>query len=262
MPPFERITWVEKETRVGPTNMNRMEAGIDAAYPKFGTRAARPPADDTHHGWTYVATDQAAVYICDGATWHRVSGTAGVVADFPLNAQPTGWVACAGQEVPRDGIYADLFALLGTTHGAGNGASTFNLPDFRGRVRVGRDDMTGVPANRVPSATSSTTAGGSDRVTLTGQQSGLRDHGHGVNDPGHGHSSFPLAGGQFVSYTGTSDSAPITAVSGAGHYFRIGGGAVGGNTTGVSVGGSGNADAAQSHDNMPPYKPVTTCIKL
>lgn len=259
---WQRITWVEKETKLGPTNLNRIEAGIDAGYPKFGTRAARPLAADANHGWTYVATDQAATYISDGATWHRTGLPAGLLGDFPLNVQPTGWVVCAGQEVPRDGIYADLFAFLATTHGAGDGLTTFNLPDFRGRVRVGRDDMNGVPANRVPSATSSTTAGGSDRVTLTGQQSGVRDHGHSVDDRGHGHNSFPFAGGQFVSYTGTSDNAPIVAVAGAGHYFRIGGGAVEGNTTGISVNGSGNADAAQSHDNMPPYKPVTTCIKL
>lgn len=241
MPAWQRITWVEKETKLGPTNLNRMEAGIDAGYPKFGTRAARPPASDDNHGWTYVATDQAATYISDGVTWHRTGLTAGMVADFPLNAVPIGWAALAGQEVRRDGIYADVFAFLGTTHGAGDNLNTFNLPDFRGRMRVGRDDMTGVPANVVPSATSSTTAGGSERVTITANQSGLRDHQHGLTIAWGG----AQGGLQPVLYK--SDASGRAGFEGYG--------------TGPPFTGGGN-DALESHYNMPPYKPVTTCVKL
>lgn len=49
---------------------------------------------------------------------------------------PQGWLLLQGQAVSRT-TYAALFALLGTTYGAGNGSTTFNLPDMRGRVPVG-----------------------------------------------------------------------------------------------------------------------------
>lgn len=50
---------------------------------------------------------------------------------------PQGWLLCQGQEVSRS-TYAELFAVLGTTYGVGDNASTFNLPDLRGRVPVGK----------------------------------------------------------------------------------------------------------------------------
>ncbi|MFT4117454.1 tail fiber protein [Bradyrhizobium sp.] len=62
-----------------------------------------------------------------------------------------------GQALSRT-TYAKLFDVLGTTHGAGDGATTFNIPDHRGRVAAGRDDMGGTAANRL-SATSITAGG-------------------------------------------------------------------------------------------------------
>lgn len=49
---------------------------------------------------------------------------------------PTGFLACDASAVSR-ATYADLFAVIGTTYGAGNGTTTFNLPDARGLVMVG-----------------------------------------------------------------------------------------------------------------------------
>lgn len=51
---------------------------------------------------------------------------------------PTGWLLCNGDAVSRT-TYADLFALIGTTFGVGDGSTTFNVPDFRGRVPAGVD---------------------------------------------------------------------------------------------------------------------------
>jgi len=62
---------------------------------------------------------------------------------------PTGWLLCDGQEVSRT-TFAALFNVIGETYGAGNGSTTFNLPDFRGRVAVGKDNMGSLgSANRV-----------------------------------------------------------------------------------------------------------------
>ncbi|MCH9853522.1 MAG: tail fiber protein [Alphaproteobacteria bacterium] len=52
---------------------------------------------------------------------------------------PKGFLYCNGQAVSRT-KYADLFAVIGTTHGAGNGANTFNVPNMRGRFALGGDN--------------------------------------------------------------------------------------------------------------------------
>lgn len=54
------------------------------------------------------------------------------------SAAPTGWLMCEGQAVSR-ATYADLFTALGTSYGVGDGTTTFNLPNLKGRVPVGRD---------------------------------------------------------------------------------------------------------------------------
>lgn len=68
-------------------------------------------------------------------------------------ALPSGYLYAAGQAVSRT-TYNELFAAYGTTYGAGDGATTFNLPDLRGRALFGKDNMNGTAANRVTSAKS------------------------------------------------------------------------------------------------------------
>ena len=69
----------------------------------------------------------------------------GAVLPFAGTAAPAGWLLCYGQAVSRT-TYAALFNALGTAYGAGDGSTTFNLPDLRGRVPGGKDDMGGVAA--------------------------------------------------------------------------------------------------------------------
>lgn len=56
---------------------------------------------------------------------------AGAVMPFAMNSAPSGWLAADGSPVSRS-TYATLFAAIGTTHGSGDGSTTFNLPDLRG----------------------------------------------------------------------------------------------------------------------------------
>lgn len=63
-------------------------------------------------------------------------GPAGIIHQFAGSVAPVGYLICDGSAVSRT-TYADLFAVIGTTYGTGNGSSTFNLPDMRGRVPVG-----------------------------------------------------------------------------------------------------------------------------
>ncbi len=61
----------------------------------------------------------------------------GAVMAWTTNSAPTGWLLCDGSAVSRTD-YADLFNLIGTTYGAGDGSNTFNLPNLQGRVEVGK----------------------------------------------------------------------------------------------------------------------------
>jgi len=60
----------------------------------------------------------------------------GSILMYGAATAPTGWLLCDGSAVSRT-TYADLFAIIGTTFGVGNGSTTFNLPDLRDRFVVG-----------------------------------------------------------------------------------------------------------------------------
>lgn len=120
----------------------------------------------------------------------KVAGTAIVVNDtsyfnpvgmltpFAGADAPPGWLLCAGQAVSRT-TYAALFAITSTTYGTGDGSTTFNLPDLRGRVVAALDNMGGTDAGRLDLANTLGTVDGSQTVALTSAQSGLQAHGHG-----------------------------------------------------------------------------------
>lgn len=60
----------------------------------------------------------------------------GTVVPFSAETIPQGYLLCQGQAVNRE-TYAALYAIIGTTYGAGNGSTTFNLPNLQGRIPVG-----------------------------------------------------------------------------------------------------------------------------
>jgi microcystin-dependent protein len=90
---------------------------------------------------------------------------AGMVVQYGAAAAPTGWLICDGSAVSRT-TYATLFAAIGTTYGAGNGSTTFNIPDGRDRSLRGKG-----------AATSLGSTAGNDSVTLTIAQI---DHQHTI----------------------------------------------------------------------------------
>jgi microcystin-dependent protein len=101
---------------------------------------------------------------------------------------PTGWLWCNGSAVSRV-TYARLFALIGTFFGPGDGSSTFNPPDMRGRMGMGVDGFAGMPAARLPWAT--ILGGGYGDWQMAAHSHGLNwsdpGHGHLVSDPSHTH---------------------------------------------------------------------------
>lgn len=71
----------------------------------------------------------------------------GAIAYFSTTTAPEGWIKANGATISRT-VYADLFAAIGTTHGAGDGSTTFNVPDLRGEFVRGLDDGRGVDTGR------------------------------------------------------------------------------------------------------------------
>ena len=120
--------------------------------------------------------------ICPIGTVIDYAGTA-----VPSVVQGVTWVFPYGQAVSRT-TYATLFARLSTTHGVGDGTTTFNLPDYRGRVGAGQDDMGGTSADRLTAAASGIDG---DALGATGGSELLHAHTHTVTDPGHVHSISP-----------------------------------------------------------------------
>lgn len=70
-----------------------------------------------------------------------------MVMPFPMETPPDGWLICNGQAISRT-TYAALFAIIGESYGAGNGSTTFNLPDYRGVFLRGLDQGRGVDTGR------------------------------------------------------------------------------------------------------------------
>lgn len=68
----------------------------------------------------------------------RVWNPVGEITMWATSSAPTGWLICDGSAVSRT-TYSGLFAVLGTAYGVGDGSTTFNLPNLKGRVVVGRD---------------------------------------------------------------------------------------------------------------------------
>jgi microcystin-dependent protein len=157
---------------------------------------------------------------------------AGTVVPFAGTAEPAGWLFAAGQAVSRS-AFAALFAAIGTTFGGGDGTTTFNLPDLRGRVAAGRDNMNGTAAGRLTAGgagiagTTLGAAGGSEIHTLTVAQM-----------PVHAHSQSGVVGGQNYALGSTYPDGPYT---------------IGGST--------GTAGGGQPHPNAQPTLVLNFIVK-
>lgn len=91
---------------------------------------------------------------------------AGAISDYAGTTAPTGWLICDGSAVDRT-TYAELFSVIGTAFGSGNGSTTFNIPDLRGRVGVGLDNLGGTDAGRLDVANTLGGSGGAQKHQLT-----------------------------------------------------------------------------------------------
>ena len=145
----------------------------------------------TSVGSSITIADTDGVVVNDGGTMKSVPASdfkeyimpTGALMPYAGTSAPTGFLLCYGQAISRS-TYADLFSAISTTYGTGDGSSTFNLPDLRGRVVAGQDDMGGSSADRLTDQTGGLNGdtlgdtGGSETHTLSTAQ--LPAHTHTV----------------------------------------------------------------------------------
>lgn len=252
----------------GAATLNVNLIGAKAIRKMTPTGEADILAKEIKAGGIYIAQYQAALNGGAGA-WLLLNTTGdpvthavpiGSMVDFAGTSVPNGWLLCYGQAVSRT-TYADLFAVIGTTFGAGNGSTTFNVPDFRGRVGAGKDDMGGTDSGLLSSvfgAAAKTLGGvlGAASHLLTTAQIPSHNHGGSTNSTGaHSHTIDPGwrthgSGGQ-GSITGWSDG-DITI---SGTYNKTT------NSTGSHSHTISSEGGDQAHPNAQPTLIVNKIIK-
>ena len=221
-------------------------------------------------------TVTATAFAGDGSALTGISGTpTGVISAYGGSSAPSGWLMCDGAAVSRT-TYSDLFTAISTTYGAGDGSTTFNLPDLQQRF----------PLGKAASGTGST----------LGDTGGAIDHTHA--GPSHTHSAGTLAGpshthtgpshthtyNQVIAHTHTYGfsntvigSAYVGGTSGgnsAGQYYSTGStgsasastgaggtGATGASGTGSVTGSTAAAGTGATGSNNPPFLVVNYIIK-
>jgi len=152
----------------------------------------------------------------------------GSLIAYAGSTAPGGWLLCYGQAISRS-TYVDLFNVVSTTYGVGDGSTTFNIPDMRGRIPLPLDNLGGASANRITDSGADSLNGTGGLETHTLLEAELPSHSHTLSTNG----DYQSGGGS----TGANGSAGVGGVT--------------------STTGSGTA-----HNNVQPFIGLSYIIKI
>jgi len=184
---------------------------------------------------------EATKYDFTGSNLTGIEGTAtGTILPWTTSSVPTGFLECDGAAVSRS-TYSDLFGVIGTTYGAGDGSSTFNVPNLADNVPMGKSGTKALAstggANTVASA--GNVGGSTANATLSTPQLASHSHPQGRGNPGS------------VSNAGASNP-PQMAGGGPGNTGSVGSGG----------GHSHNMSATFSGDSTSVVQPYLTLLYI
>ena len=193
----------------------------DSVTPGDGTVTTAKLADDAVE--TAKIDDGAVTSAKLAASVQEALTPTGSLLPYAGSTAPSGWLLCHGQAVSRS-TYVALFAVLGTTYGAGDGLTTFALPDLRGRAVAGKDDMGGTSANRLTNQSGGLdgdtlgATGGAETHTLTTAQMPAHFHvdgyTQGTSTSGGRYNSTIASSQSDMSFTGNGTASPNTSTVG------------------------------------------------
>ena len=207
--------------RVASANQTPASLSLDGLPAKPLLRARGRPggpgdmAPDTVYAVSYIPSE-GAYFVTSPA----IERPGRIVAQADAAMEP-GWLPCDGRAVSR-ATYSALFAVIGTTWGNGDGTTTFNIPDLRGRAMFGADNLGGTAANVLTGTGGAAgingalgSSGGAQSVTLTTAQMPSHSHPGNTNEAGaHDHGGNTGNGGAH-DHGGASGNAGSHAHTGA-----------------------------------------------
>tara|TARA_R100000388_G_scaffold78528_1_gene57277 strand:- start:2946 stop:3896 length:951 start_codon:yes stop_codon:yes gene_type:complete len=205
-------------TKASPTFSGTVTSGGDIVMSgtgslqlPTGTTAQRPTGAT---GDIRFNTTTTAFEGYNGGSWGELASgvPTGSVFNLATTTVPTGFLECNGAAVSRS-TYASLFSTISTTWGAGDGSSTFNLPDLRGQFVRGWDNSAGVDSGRSFASSQSDQNKTHDHtastISLTG---GIRKISEGFLAGGSATGVFTKTSDGNNSITGASSTSPVGGV--------------------------------------------------
>lgn len=184
------------------------------------------PSVELPAGVLIQGTPYTAIYNNSDSAWYLhnffvnpYSVPIGGMIDYTASTAPnSAFVLPYGQAISRT-TYSVYFGLVSTTYGVGDGSTTFNVPDLRGRVVAGKDDMGGSSANRLTDAddglngdTLGDTGGGETQTLVTANLPAYTPSGT-VSQP-----TANVSGNPAITAYNTSSSSAVSPGSGIGVY--------------------------------------------
>ena len=160
---------------------------------------------------------EATKYDFDGGNLTGIEGIpTATIVPWSTSSVPSGFLECNGAAVSRT-TYAALFAEVGTTYGAGDGSSTFNVPDLQDNVAVGKSNNKNLASSGGANTVTSTgnVGGSTANATLSTSQLASHSHSGGANASGPT-SPNPNPGSQKFNPGNTGSTG-----SGSGHSHNM-----------------------------------------